>query len=61
MTVAVAIKGTITVAVRETKLNSLITRVVFGEILLSGLGALMGTLSMKTILNGVGQLAATCS
>ena len=38
---AVAIKETITMAVGEATLNSLIIRVTFGEIVLSGLGALV--------------------
>ena len=42
-TVAVATKGTIAVAVGEATLNSLITWVTFGEIVLSGLGTSMKT------------------
>jgi len=45
----------------ETTLNSLITGVTFGEIVLSDLGASMETLSVMAILNGVGQLATTYS
>ena len=40
--------------------NSLITGVTFGEIVLSGLEVSMNTLSVMAILNGFGQLAATC-
>ena len=57
---ALATKGIIAVAVKKITLNSLIKGVTFGEIVLSGLEASMETLSMMTILNGVGQLAATC-
>jgi len=59
--VAVATKRTIAVVAGETTLNSLITGVTFGEIVLSDLGASMESLSVMAILNGVGQLATTYS
>jgi len=46
-------KGRVTV-------NFLTTRVTFREIMLSGLGALIGSPSLMAILNGLGQLSATC-
>jgi len=57
---AAATKGTIDVTAEEASLNALIIEVTFKEIILSGLGASMKTLSMMAILNRVGQLAATC-
>jgi len=59
--VATATKGTIVMTAEKTTLNSLITGVTFGEIVLSGSGTSMETLSVMTILNGLEQLAATCS
>ena len=53
-TLVVATKRTIVVTVGEATLNSLITRVTFGEIVLSGLGASMQTLSVMAIFNGLG-------
>ena len=57
---AAVTKGTIDVAAEEASLNALIIELTFKEIILSGLGASMKTLSMMTILNRVGQSAATC-
>ena len=54
MTVATATKGTIVVTTRETILNSLITGVTFEEIMLSGSGISMKTLTMMAILIGLG-------
>ena len=59
--VVVATKGTIVMEAGETTLNYFITGVAFGEIVLSGLGASMKTLSIMGILDEVGQLAATYS
>ena len=59
-TVAIATKGAIAATAGEATLNSLITGVTFGKIMLSGLGSSMKTLSMMAILNEVGQLVATC-
>jgi len=59
-TVAAATKGTIAMSAGKTTLNSLIIRVTFEEIVLSGLGTLMETLSVIAILNELGQLAGTC-
>ena len=55
----VATKRTIAIAVGEATLNSLITGVTFREVVLLGLGASMETFLVMTILNGLGQLAAT--
>ena len=57
-TAVIATKGTIAATVRKITLNSLMIGVAFREMVLSGLGASMKTLSMMAILNGVGQLAA---
>jgi len=59
-TFAVATKGIIAMAVRETTPDSLIIGVSFGKIVLPDLGVSMKTMSMMTILNGVGQLTTTC-
>ena len=50
---AVATKETIAVAAGKIILNFLIIGVTFREIVLSGLGVSMKTLSMMAILNGV--------
>ena len=50
MAVATATKGAITVAAGGTTLNSLITGVTFGEIMLTSLEASMKTLSLMAIL-----------
>jgi len=60
MTITIATKRTIAMAAGGITLNSLITGVIFGEIMLSGLGASIGTLSMIAILNGIRQFVATC-
>ena len=49
----VTTKEIIVVADEENTLNSLITRVTIGEIILSGLGASMRNLSFMVILNGL--------
>ena len=59
-TVVVTTKETITIAVRETTLNSLITGVTYEKIVITWLGASMETLSLMVILR-LGQLAAICS
>ena len=51
---AVVTKGTIAVAAEKATLNSLIIRVTFRKIVLSGLGASKGTLSLIAVLNEVG-------
>jgi len=45
---------------KQVIVNSLIIGVTFREIILSSLGVLMGTSLLMTILNVLGQLAATC-